>query len=77
MNLQTCPLSPAELTTEVERLVQERSSGRIRNLRVDVEGDILVLSGVTSNYYTKQVATHAALEVLLDDMSLQNDIDVR
>ena len=66
-------LSLAEL---VEQLVGVRTGGRIRDLRVDVEERGVVLSGRTSTYYNKQLATHAVLD-RLEGVSLSNEIEVR
>jgi len=59
----------------VERLVRSRTGGGIRNLRVEVAEGEVVLSGRTTTYYNKQLATHAALAAA-DDVSLTNDIEV-
>ena len=66
-------LSLAEL---VEQLIAARTGGRIRDLRVDVEERGVVLSGRTSTYYNKQLATHAVLDQL-EGVSLSNEIEVR
>jgi hypothetical protein len=66
-------LSLAEL---IEQLVAARTGGRIRDLRVDVADREIVLSGTTSTYYNKQLATHAVLD-RLEGLSLSNEIEVR
>ncbi|MCA9114301.1 MAG: hypothetical protein KDA79_04395 [Planctomycetaceae bacterium] len=78
MNLQVCsaPTSSVEISLQVERLVQERTNGQIRNLRVDVADSYIVLTGRATTYYAKQMATHAAFEMLMEDFSLRNEIDV-
>ena len=63
------------LADEVERLVQARTSGLIRGLRVDVQRGEVVLSGRTHTYYAKQLATHAALDAL-ENRVLTNHIEV-
>ncbi len=75
MRLQTCFESPNSLQEHVEQLVRSRTGGMIRELKVEVLSDSIVLSGCTATYYTKQLATHAALG-LLDDTTLTNDIEV-
>ena len=47
----------------------------IRELRVEVLNDTIVLTGRTATYYTKQLATYAALD-LLKDATLTNEIEV-
>ena len=75
MRLQTCFDTPNSLQEHVERLVRSRTGGMIRELRVEVLNDTIVLTGRTATYYTKQLATHAALG-LLKDTTLTNDIEV-
>lgn len=64
-----------ELVARVERVVRCRTGGRIRDLRVEVQGADVVISGVAQTYYAKQLATHAALDEL-NGRTLTNAIDV-
>lgn len=75
MELQTFPDTEQTLVNRVERLVRERTSGLIRGLRVEMLPGEVVISGRTSTYYAKQLATHAALD-LCDHITLTNDIEV-
>ena len=76
MNLQTLA-EPTQNTLEaIERAIRLRTSGQIRDLHVDLSDGELILTGRTSTYYTKQLATHAVLD-LVDDLGLSNDIEVR
>jgi hypothetical protein len=47
----------------------------IRGLRVEVQDEDVVISGRTTTYYNKQLATHAALDAA-KEISLTNDIEV-
>lgn len=53
---------------EVAHLVREQLEshlpGRIRQLKVRVAENSIVLTGSCSSYYTKQLAQHVAMEVL-------------
>ena len=68
----------------VERVIRNRTGGQIRELHVDVFNGEVVLSGQTSTYYTKQLATHAALDAIekeivgrdMPSLALTNDIRV-
>lgn len=60
---------------ELEGLVQCRTSGRIRDLRIDAYSDRVVISGRTSTYYAKQLAQQAAME-LAGLGQLRNEIEV-
>lgn len=63
------------LSERVERIVQLRTASRVRDLRVDVQGRDVILTGVAPSYYVKQLATHAALDEI-ERRTLTNDIDV-
>uniref|UniRef100_A0A7C2JZT8 BON domain-containing protein n=1 Tax=Schlesneria paludicola TaxID=360056 RepID=A0A7C2JZT8_9PLAN len=60
---------------QIERVVRSRTGGRIRDLRVSVRGDRVVISGETSTFYDKQLASHAALQSV-DSLLVQNDLVV-
>jgi hypothetical protein len=75
MDLQTLPNTFQTLAIHIERLVREKTSGLIRDLRVTVHPAEIVLSGRAATYYAKQLATHAALDAC-DDLTLTNDIEV-
>lgn len=74
----TVPSGVADsLEDQITRLVQSRTGGRIDGLSVEViDGDV-VISGRTTTYYLKQLATHAALGLARHFNSLTNDIAVR
>lgn len=60
---------------ELEGLVQRRTGGRIRDFRIEVNGDRVVLCGRTSTYYAKQLAQQAAMEAA--DLGVcENEIEV-
>ncbi len=59
----------------IERCVRTRTCGTIRDLRVEVLDEGVVISGRATTYYTKQLATHAALEAA-ENVNLTNDIEV-
>ena len=65
-----------DLIARVERIVRCRTGGRIRDLRVEVQGGDVIISGIACTYYAKQLATHAALGEF-DDRTLSNEIEVR
>ena len=68
-------VSPREIADTVERYVRLRTGGTIRSLHVEVHDGEVLLSGRTSTYYNKQLATHAALDAA-SAMSLTNEIEV-
>jgi hypothetical protein len=60
---------------QLESLMQRRLGNRVRDLRVAVLADGIVLQGRTSTYHCKQLAQHAAME-LTSLPILANDIEV-
>jgi hypothetical protein len=68
------PLAPEE--DQLESLVQRRLGGRVRNLRVVVRKDGIILRGFAPTYHAKQLAQHAAMELGCLPI-LANDIEVR
>jgi hypothetical protein len=75
MKPQLCLDSPREIAENVERYVRLRTGGTIRSLKVEVLDREVLLTGRTSTYYNKQLATHAALDAV-EELSLTNDIEV-
>ncbi len=67
--------TPRETAEIVERFVRLRTGGTIRALHVEVSDGEVILSGRTSTYYNKQLATHAALDAA-SELSLTNEIEV-
>ena len=67
------------IAADIARSVQARLPGRVCDLKVRVENDQFVLSGVSSSYYVKQVAQHVAMNALDALMlgRLVNEIEVR
>lgn len=77
MSLSLVPAKPefVELIEQVEQAVHARTGGRIRGLHIHIEDGCLVISGRTSTYYNKQLATHAVRDTV-DELSLLNQIEV-
>lgn len=61
---------------QLETMVLSRLGGRIRDLRVLVRDNGLILQGRAPTYHAKQLAQHAAMEVGRLPI-LANDIEVR
>jgi hypothetical protein len=59
----------------LETLVQRRMGARVRKLRVIVQHNGVVLQGLASTYYAKQLAQHAAMD-LADLPIVANEIEV-
>jgi hypothetical protein len=75
MNLQTCSETSQTLAQRIEEIVRSRTGGTIRQLQVDVTDGQVTLTGRTSSYYQKQLATHAVLEAI-EARTLTNEIEV-
>lgn len=63
------------LAASIERAVSRETGGGVRNLRVEIHDDEVLLTGRCNTYYTKQVAQHAAM-VLSGENGLTNCIEV-
>lgn len=50
--------------TDLEARILARSSSRVKDLRVTVEDDQTVVSGITHSFYARQVVEQACMEVL-------------
>jgi len=64
------------LPSMIHQRIESRLSGRVRNLKVRLLENTVLLEGQCATYYTKQLAQHAALGVL-EDEHLENAIVVR
>ena len=63
------------IAEQIEKVVRQQTGGVIRGLRVEVGDDRVILTGRTTTYYHKQLATHAALAAL-GELALSNRIEV-
>lgn len=74
--VETQDLSPArQLEDEIHDEIQRRTNGSVRTLAVTVHGQTVLISGRTSRFYYKQLATSAVLD-LVRDFDLENEIVV-
>jgi hypothetical protein len=64
-----------DLQQELESRISQRTGRRIRNLTVELRPERVVLRGLATNYYLKQLAQHGVRE-LLPHVSLENVIIV-
>lgn len=68
-------VSRDDLSARLERTIRSRTGGHVRNLHVEVTEAGVILSGIASTYYAKQLATHAALDEL-SGIAVHNAIEV-
>ncbi len=68
------PILPSEEL--LEGLVQRRLGGRVRDFRMVIQPNGLILQGWTATYHAKQLAQHAAMEIAGLPI-LANAIEVR
>jgi hypothetical protein len=69
-------LIPLNRLEQVQELLHQRLHGRARDLRVVVRETRVVLQGVATCYYTKQVAQQLVFDAL-GAIALVNEIEVR
>ena len=67
---------PEAQEEQLEAQVLRRLGGRVRDVRIMVRPNGLILQGRTGTYHAKQLAQHAAIE-LTGLPVLTNDIEVR
>jgi len=60
----------------LELQLQRRVGSRVRDLRVQLRPEGIILQGRATTYHAKQLAQHAAMD-LLGQPILANEIDVR
>ncbi|MBI1902527.1 MAG: hypothetical protein HYS13_15610 [Planctomycetia bacterium] len=60
----------------IERQIVERTSGRIRGLRVELSDGCLIVHGFASSYYIKQLALHAAREMINGTLAVNLDVQI-
>jgi hypothetical protein len=67
---------PLGLEEDVRQKILERTWGRIHALKVEADSDRIVISGHTPCYYVKQLAIHAALDVIGPDERRRVEMDL-
>ena len=67
------------VAAEIVRAIEGRLPARIRDLRVDIDGEQFILCGISGSYYVKQVAGHLAMTTMDAHLlgRLSNEIEVR
>jgi hypothetical protein len=71
-----CAINDPVLREEyLEGVVQRRLGTRVRNLRIVIRGEGIILQGRAATYHAKQLAQHAVMEVSAGPI-LANDIEV-
>ena len=61
---------------DLEKRINSKTLGRIRQLEVESTGDSILVHGTTTTYYAKQLATQIILEEM-GEYTLDNEIEVR
>lgn len=65
----------ARNTSDLTDRIDSKTFRQVRNLRVVQDDGRVVLHGFSESYYVKQLATHAALD-LMPGVAVENRIDV-
>jgi hypothetical protein len=82
LTMATEPSSPVSLAEKmaasIERIVHRRTSGKIRDLRVEVHRDGVRLHGRCATFYCKQLAQQAVMDTMdwSGSATLTNEIEV-
>ena len=76
MSLRQMPsLTESVSAIKLQAEIRQRTGGRVRNLQVHLTEDELVLTGLSGTFYAKQLAQHAAMDLVKLPI-LANDIEV-
>ena len=70
------PRESPSVAETIEQLIVERTSGRIRGLRVELSDGCLIIHGFASSYYLKQLALHAAREMINGTLAVDLDVQI-
>lgn len=65
-----------EFGREVERHIEMRTSGRVRQVRVETGEDRIVVRGTAPSYYLKQLVMQAVLESMPESKCLPVRLDM-
>ncbi len=68
-------LGRPEILSELEKLVEDRTHRRIRNLQIELDEGSVVIKGRARSYHVKQLAQHGILDVM-PEVRLVNAIEV-
>ena len=69
------PFEAERLAAKIEQVVWHATAAGVRNLRVELRGEEVLLTGRCRTYYVKQVAQHAAMQTAAG-WNVVNQIDV-
>lgn len=70
------PSGSSQLAEQIEGQIEQRASGRIRDLHVVCDGDQITLNGHSRTYHAKQLALQAVLDLTDGHATLANLIVV-
>ncbi len=73
--LQVADLKVVELINQIEQAIRSKTGSRIQSLQIEISERLIIVSGRTSTYYCKQLATQAIRETA-DHLRVQNEVDV-
>ena len=65
-----------ESLEELPLILESRTGGQVREIRIERSSDRCVLMGRAHTYHARQLAYYIALDVLGQDVELVNEIDV-
>lgn len=69
VNEQICTETVGGLTDRISHLIENRTHRSIRDLEVSLDETELTVSGSARTYYSKQLATQAAIEAVTTFLS--------
>jgi hypothetical protein len=78
MDSQRTGSASCDLSAIVERWIEQRTSGRVYRLHVEIAENRLIVYGTAGSHYVRQLALAAALDALqeMDVMPHQVDLEI-
>ena len=75
VELKLADVKLVELIDQIEQAIRSKTGSRIQSLQIEIADRLIIVSGRTSTYYSKQLATQAIRETA-DHMRVQNEVEV-
>jgi len=68
-------LSLSEYASTIKRIITKKTYSGVQSLKIVLQPNRIILTGFCDNYYTKQLAQQAIMDIVID-MEIVNDIVV-
>jgi hypothetical protein len=76
MTSRTTGLDPRDLSTIVQRWIEQRTNGRVHRLQVEISDNWVTVRGIAGSHYVRQLALSAALDALQQIDGMPREVDM-